>query len=92
MGSRSYPLWVDISSCIYRSKKSYGVQKHSTQNIFVGTSAQNSHYFGKIELVHIPDSRGSQDKTFQIHIDGILIKEGRFEDGELKITKQVKQG
>ena len=48
--ARQFPIWVDIRSCLYSCKKSYGVKDHSDQNIKVGTSSRNSHDFGTIRL------------------------------------------
>jgi hypothetical protein len=90
--SRSYPIWVAVTSCIYKGGKSFGVKNHSTMNVKVGTSASDSYDFVKIELVHIQDSDDNKKKTFQLLIDNVLVKEGRIEQTDYFITKKLKQG
>ena len=41
--SRSYPIWNEVSACIYKSGKSYGARDTSETTIKIGTSASNSH-------------------------------------------------
>lgn len=40
--SYSYPIWNDVTSCIYKSSKSYGARDTSETEVRVGTSAKNS--------------------------------------------------
>ena len=54
---RNYPIWFDINSCAYAKNsgaktgnKSFGVIQHNTQNINVGFSAVNSHFFGSLDI------------------------------------------
>lgn len=84
-----YPVWVDIDSCIYKQKKSYGVKQHSEQHIKVGTSSRNSHDFATVEIRHGKDESGGQ--IFKLYIDGRLMKSARLEAGaeELTIERNV---
>jgi len=43
MGSRSYPIWNEINSCLYKSMQSYGVKDHSEIDMNVGQGARHSH-------------------------------------------------
>ncbi|MFA7029628.1 MAG: hypothetical protein WC179_05095 [Candidatus Cloacimonadaceae bacterium] len=44
MGS-SYPIWIDVEACIYKSSKSYGAKNTNSERVLVGTSPKHSHYF-----------------------------------------------
>ena len=70
--SRQYPIWVEIDSCVYNQKKSYGVKNHSTQTVFAGTSSKNSHLLGSVELSHKELDNG--DRAYTIKVDGIVVK------------------
>ena len=39
---RAYPIWNDVTACIYKSSKSYGVRDTGEVSVRVGTSATNS--------------------------------------------------
>lgn len=83
--SRSYPIWVDIDSCIYNSDKSYGIRKHGVQDIKIGTSKKNSHNFARIILTH--EILNETDRLYQLRIDNEIIKSTILsKDGKLKIT------
>ena len=69
---RNYPVWIDINSCAYAKNsgaktgnKSFGVIQHSTQNINVGFSAVNSHYFGSLDI-SVKEDPENGVKTFQL--------------------------
>jgi hypothetical protein len=40
--SHSYPIWHDVTSCIYQGSKSYGARDTAETTVYVGTSASNS--------------------------------------------------
>ena len=40
--SRSYPIWNEVTACIYSSSKSYGAKNESNAKVLVGTSGSNS--------------------------------------------------
>jgi len=79
----SYPIWLNVTSCIYKSSKSYGVKNDGKTEIYVGTSAKNSHHFGTIRLTH--RDLGNGIKSFRLYVDDNLIKEGVLKDTEIKI-------
>lgn len=76
---RQYPIWVDINSCIYKQKKSYGVKRHSDQEVRIGTSSSNSHKFATVTLTHdeLPDG----GRVYTLEVDGITIKTARLDKG-----------
>lgn len=79
--AHSYPIWVDIHSCIYNSGKSYGIKDTGTQKIYVGSSAKNSELLASICIT----KRIDNDKmVFKYSIDDVILKEVHF---ELKKTK-----
>ena len=69
--SRSWPIWVDVTACVYKGSKSYGARDVNEQTIFVGTSATNSH-----ELVKVCTTRkeDGDDVVFKFGVDGKVIK------------------
>ena len=71
---KSYPIWLDITSCIYKASKSFGIQKHGIQNVKVGTSASYSWDFATIELTHEEQADGS--RVYTLKIDGKTLKKG----------------
>ena len=70
--SRSYPIYTKITACNYKSSKSFGSKNTSQQNIFVGTSASNSH-----ELAEIVTTKREEGNNviFKFSVDGIVLKE-----------------
>lgn len=71
-----YPIWVEINSCAYTSRKSYGIKKHGRQEISVGSSSKNSHHFIDVEL----KKKEIDGKIhFQYYVDDVMIKEMIFE-------------
>lgn len=69
---RSYPIWLDVTSCIYKSSKSYGVKRDGNTNIYVGTNANNSHHFGKIRLTH--RDLGEGVRSYRLYVDDEVIR------------------
>ncbi len=35
---RSYPIWNDVTACIYKGAKSYGVKERGEVEVRIGTS------------------------------------------------------
>ena len=77
---RSYPIWNNIEACIYQSSKSYGARNTSSVDVFVGTSAKNSHLF----VSHSVTRREVGDYTeFRFYVDGEVIRRAWLKDKEL---------
>ena len=91
MGRRSYPIWLDISNSGYATDKSHGVKEKETTNIFVGTSAKNSHFLLSTEIECHNYKDGT--KTYLFFIDGVLIKRAELNaDGTLEVkTERTKE-
>ena len=87
MGSRSYPIWIDVNACIYQSGKSYGAKDTNEQTILVGSSRSNSHELAKIvnyKREH-EEYKGHKDVVvFKTKIDGITVKEMIFTNNKGK--------
>ena len=83
----SYPIWMDVTSCIYKSSKSYGVRNEGLTKVFVGSSAKNSHHFADVRITH--RDMGDLGKSFRLYVDGEIIKEGTVKNGSLHMTKDT---
>jgi len=84
---RSYPIWIDVTACIYQGSKSYGARNRNLQHIKVGTSASNSHQFAKLETTRTENKDGTV--TFNLEVDGRLIKTATLDKNELTVRKYV---
>ncbi len=81
--AHSYPIWNDITACIYKSNKSYGVKRDGINKIKIGTSASNSHDFATIKTTHKIMDNG--DRQFRLYVDNRLIKSAILRKGEDRI-------
>ena len=84
MASRSYPIWIDVNACIYKSSKSYGARDTNEQTIYVGTSRSNSH-----EIANIKTTRREIDGqiVFKFSVDDEILKELRFDAKTKKLIE-----
>ena len=74
---RQYPIWLDISSCVYSAAKSYGIKKHGEQTIYVGSGKKNSHKFADIELTckeRQVENFKPKFREFVLKVDGEVVK------------------
>lgn len=74
----SYPIWVDVESCIYKSSKSYGAKDTNHEKILVGTSSKNSHHLctRSVTRKELAEYRGFTNvMVFRSYHDGLLLKE-----------------
>ena len=80
MGGRSYPIWHEVTACIYNSSKSYGAKKTSEETIKVGTSKKNSHDLVKVVTTcrqgHHP--KYGDIIRFRYSVDDVILKEALF--------------
>ena len=79
---RSYPIWNNVSACIYKSAKSWGAKQEAAVNVLVGTSAQNSHDFVSHKTTHRTHDDGTQE--FRFYVDGVVVKRAIIEPQKLK--------
>ena len=78
---RAYPIWNNITACIYKGGKSYGIKNTGEVEVLVGTSASNSHLFLNHTTTHRKLEDGSREYRF--YIDGEIVKRAILpKDGE----------
>ena len=72
----SYPIWNDVTACIYHGSKSYGVKNEGVVNIKVGTSKNYSYMF----IQHRTTVREIDKHTleYRFFVDGKLLKRAQF--------------
>lgn len=84
---RSYPIWNDVTACIYKNgesgAKSYGVKKTGDVEVRIGTSASNSYTFLKHSTTHRQLDNG--DRVYRFYIDGKVIKEALLKKGASEV-------
>lgn len=75
--AQSYPIWHEVQACHYKSSKSYGGKRDSSETIYVGTSASNSHEHCRISTTkrEIEDKKLGPCFVFKTSIDGVVLKE-----------------
>ena len=81
----NYPIWNNVTACIYKGCKSYGVKETGEVNVLIGSSKTNSFDF----LTHKITCRESRQKldclSFHFYVDDKLIKTALYN----KRTKQL---
>jgi hypothetical protein len=80
---RSYPIWNRVQACIYQSDKSWGAKDDSNVEILIGTSAQNSHTFVTTRTLRVVTEK---ETIFKFYVDGVKIKEARFQNVKGRAT------
>jgi len=75
--SRSYPIWNKVQACIYQSDKSWGARDESNVEILIGSSASNSHTFVTTRTKKVVTDT---HVIFKFYVDGVKVKEARFEN------------
>jgi hypothetical protein len=50
--SRSYPIWNNITACIYAGSKSYGVRERGEVEVRVGTRKERDSILGLLTWTH----------------------------------------
>jgi hypothetical protein len=75
----SYPIWNDVSACIYKSGKSWGAKTAAAVAVLVGSSARNSHKFVTHTTTHRQHPNG--DREFRFFVDDRCIKRAILRKG-----------
>ena len=83
MASKSYPIWNNITACIYKASKSYGVRERGEVEVRIGTSGSNSHLFLNHKTTHKILENG--DREYRFYVDDVLIKRALLPKGSGKI-------
>ena len=76
--AHSYPIWIGVQSCLYKSSKSYGAKNTNFESINVGTSALHSHdfYTRATNRRVLSEYRGFTDViVFRGYHNGICVEE-----------------
>ena len=81
--SRSYPIWNNITACIYAGSKSYGVRERGEVEVRVGTSGRNSHHFLNHRTTHKILDNG--DREYRFYVDDKCIKRALLPKGKSEI-------
>ena len=81
---KSYPVWNEVTACIYKGSKSYGVKETGEVQVYVGTSASNSHAFVKHCTTHRVLDDGSREYRF--YVDGKSIKRAILQKGSNELS------
>ncbi len=76
---RQYPIWNDVTACIYGSSKSWGAKQTATVRVRVGTSSRNSHVFVDHATTHRELSNG--DREYRFFVDGKCVKRAVLRKG-----------
>lgn len=74
----SYPIWIDVQSCLYKSSKSYGARDTNMETVNVGTSSKYSHEFYKrgTNRKVLSEYRGFKDViVFRGYHNGLCVEE-----------------
>ena len=79
----SYPIWNQITACIYKSGKSYGVRETGEVNVLVGTSNNNSHHFVNHSTTHRKLDDGAREYRF--YVDDVCVKRARLAKGSSEL-------
>lgn len=82
---RSYPIWNEINSCLYKGKQSFGVKDHSEIDMFVGRGASTSELMATIKQTK--ETKGNW-LIFRLGIDNKVIKTMYFNLKTKKFTKR----
>lgn len=69
---RQYPIWNNVTACIYKGGKSWGAQKEAGVSVLVGTSSSNSHEFCNHRTTHRTFDCGTQE--FRFFVDDKVVK------------------
>ncbi len=87
-----YPIWVDVTSCIYKSGKSYGVRDTGDSTIYVGSSKNNSNEFLRTCVTRADgtDGKGNPIIKFRFSVDGIILKEAHYVDNNGRAGDHIK--
>ncbi len=92
MFGRQYPIWNNITACIYKSGVSYGVKDTGVNNIVVGSSRSNSHDFLEtITTRRFETYKGKRCVIFSFSVDSIIVKRMIFSvDKNDRAIKHIK--
>ena len=88
---QSYPIWHNVSSCHYKSDKSFGGKANSAISVYVGQGASNSLPF----VNHVVTKRAYDHPKygpvveFQFRVEGVVLKAALFHAKDKKRAREV---
>ena len=81
--SKSYPIWNNVTACIYKASKSYGVRERGEVEIRIGTSGSNSYHFLNHRTTHKVLENG--DREYRFYVNDVLVRRALLRKGDNKI-------
>ena len=81
--SKSYPIWNNVTACIYKASKSYGVRERGEVEICIGTSGSNSYHFLNHRTTHKVLENG--DREYRFYVNDVLVRRALLRKGDNKI-------
>jgi hypothetical protein len=74
-----YPIWNNVTACIYKSSKSFGVKDTGEVEVLIGSSVKNSHPFLTTLITQKnKETKFGYCKVFTYSIDDVIIKKAYF--------------
>ena len=86
--TRSKPIWVAVTSCKYKSNKSFGAFEDCKMQIKSGSSSSNSHDLGTIE---VKKKMYEDHVIFNLYLDGVLVKQNIHQRNEYRAGSLIEQ-
>lgn len=83
MSSKSYPIWNNVTACIYKASKSYGVRERGEVEVRIGTSGSNSYHFLNHRTTHKILENG--DREYRFYVNDVLVRRALLRKGDNKI-------
>ena len=82
--ARSKSIWHDVTACNYNSSKSYGNHNESNETIYVGSSANNSHFQCTVRTRKrfFNHHKYGQVVCFTTYVDGNPLVKTYFKDNK----------
>lgn len=88
----SYPIWLNVTNCNYKTTKSFGYKNTGIINYYVGTSGKNSnHLLESIVKKREIKYKGKDCVLFSYSINGVvlIIQIYSYENKKLKLIKTI---
>ena len=81
--SKSYPIWNNVTACIYKASKSYGVRERGEVEVRIGTSGSTSYHFLNHKTTHKVLENG--DREYRFYVNDVLVRRALLRKGDNKI-------
>lgn len=79
---KSYPIWVDVENCNYKTSKSFGWRDTGSATYNIGSSSRNSSRFVDTRITRRRELQpdGTYLWLFRFSVDGIILKTSTWSD------------